>query len=238
MGELGQVQIRSSPALQIPQEAPPPKRGAWMALFSVGLLLLGAGGTLVGVKLLGQQQPQPQQPVAAAALPTQPTPPAPTPTPMPPQAAPTPAPAPAPVVAAPEPAPTVVAKEEPPEPAPPSRKPGKPEKKKPAPAVTKKPEPKPVVVAEAPRPSELPPEPKRTVEIVKPAETGTIAFRIRPYATVLVDGKYLGDTPVAPITVPVGTVTVTLINKDLGKDLKVPFEVKAGQNTFKYNLEE
>lgn len=75
-------------------------------------------------------------------------------------------------------------------------------------------------------------------EIVKAPETGTIAFRIRPYATVLVDGQSLGDTPVDPITVPIGTVIVTLINKDLNKELKVPFEVKAGQNTFKYNLEE
>jgi serine/threonine-protein kinase len=253
MPDLGAVQIRSSPALSIPQEAPPPKRGAWIAVLAIGVLFLGIGGTLVGVKLMSQRGPAlvsdatPPQPAPVQPAPVQPSPP-PEPKPTVVAEAPKP-PEPAPV---PAPAPVAEAKKEEPEPAAPptapNKKGGKREKEQhaaKASAVSKKetrpeprPEPKPVVVAEAPKPPEPAPEPAKKVEIVKTAEMGTIAFRIRPYATVLVDGKYLGDTPVSPITVPVGNVTVTLINKDLGKELKVPFEVKAGQNTFKYNLEE
>jgi serine/threonine-protein kinase len=248
MPDLGQVQIRSSPALSIPQEAPPPKRGAWIAVLAIGVLFLGIGGTLVGVKLMSQRPGE----VLTDATPPQPAPKAPEPVAV----APAPEPKPAVVAEAPKapepepaPAPVVEAKKEEPEAAAPPTAPNKKGGKK-EPHVAKasapskketrpepKPEPKPVVVAEAPKQPEPAPEPKK-VEIVKTAEMGTIAFRIRPYATVLVDGKYLGDTPVSPITVPVGNVTVTLINKDLGKELKVPFEVKAGQNTFKYNLEE
>ena len=65
-----------------------------------------------------------------------------------------------------------------------------------------------------------------------------VEFRIRPYATVVVDGRYLGDTPFKPVSLPLGTVQVTLVNKDLNKELRMPFEVKAGSNVFKFNLED
>jgi serine/threonine-protein kinase len=69
------------------------------------------------------------------------------------------------------------------------------------------------------------------------AQKALLEFRIRPYATVVLDGKQLGQTPLAPIEVAVGSHTVQLINKDLGKDVTRPVEVKAGQpNQFKYNL--
>jgi eukaryotic-like serine/threonine-protein kinase len=231
VNEMGPVMATATPTA-------PPKRGAWVVVLAIGLLFLGAGGALVGVKVFGQQpQPQPE----ARTEPVQPV----------PVAVAQPAPPPAPKPAAepphtPEPAPAAVAAKEEPEPpalTPPAgghrvpqkvaRNKGPPKKLAPEPA-------RPAVVAEAPKPAEPAPAPapQPKVEITRAPETGTIAFRIRPYATVLVDGKYLGDTPVAPITVPVGMVNVTLINKDLGKELKVPFEVKAGQNTFKYNLEE
>ncbi|HZH78180.1 MAG TPA: serine/threonine-protein kinase [Archangium sp.] len=64
-----------------------------------------------------------------------------------------------------------------------------------------------------------------------------LEFRIRPYATVLLDGKTLGQTPLPPAEVEVGSHTVQLVNKDLGKEITRTIDVKAGQaNVFKYNL--
>jgi serine/threonine-protein kinase len=214
-----------------PQRAPPPQpKRAWVWMLAVGILFLGAGGILVGVKVLGSAPPEPvavanpiRTPAPTPTLP--PAPPPPAPVAVAPEPEPEPAPAPAPVVAE-------TVKEEPAPPTPSRRLKNahvKPLAKKPA------------VVAEAPKQAVPAPSPKPIDVVVKPTtatEMGTVAFRIRPFATIVVDGRYIGETPVPPITVPVGTITITLINKDLGKDLKVPFEVKPGQNTFKYNLEE
>ncbi len=53
----------------------------------------------------------------------------------------------------------------------------------------------------------------------------------------MLDGKQLGQTPLPSVEVEVGSHTVQLINKDLGKDITRTFEVKAGQpNVFKHNL--
>ncbi|TSC33149.1 protein kinase [Corallococcus sp. Z5C101001] len=66
---------------------------------------------------------------------------------------------------------------------------------------------------------------------------GRVEFRIRPYASIYLDGKPMGQTPFAAIEVPEGTHWVRVVNKDLGKDLSQRFEVKAGQdNIFKLNL--
>jgi serine/threonine-protein kinase len=68
-------------------------------------------------------------------------------------------------------------------------------------------------------------------------ETAMLEFRIRPYATVVLDGKQLGQTPLAPAEVEVGTHRVLLINHDLGEKVFRTVEVKAGQrNVFKHNL--
>ena len=67
---------------------------------------------------------------------------------------------------------------------------------------------------------------------------GTLEFRIRPYAVVSLDGKVLGQTPLAAVDVPVGKHTLRLVNKELGKDVTKSIEVKAGEpNVFKLNLE-
>jgi serine/threonine-protein kinase len=64
-------------------------------------------------------------------------------------------------------------------------------------------------------------------------------FRIRPYATVLLDGTALGQTPLKPVQVAAGSHTVRLINRDLAKDITRTVEVKPGQSLiFKYDLEE
>jgi len=71
----------------------------------------------------------------------------------------------------------------------------------------------------------------------KLGQKATLVFRIRPYATVLLDGTALGQTPLAPLQVTTGSHTVRLINRDLGKDLSRTIEVKAGQlNVVKHDF--
>ncbi|HEX5754042.1 MAG TPA: serine/threonine-protein kinase [Archangium sp.] len=67
--------------------------------------------------------------------------------------------------------------------------------------------------------------------------TGILEFRIRPYATIYLDGRQLGPTPVPPVEVEAGTHTVRLINREAGKDVVRTIDIRAGQSfTFKYNL--
>ncbi|MCY1018119.1 serine/threonine-protein kinase [Pyxidicoccus sp. MSG2] len=66
---------------------------------------------------------------------------------------------------------------------------------------------------------------------------GTLEFRIRPYATVYLDGKKVGETPFEAIDVREGLYVVTAVNPKLGKKVTRSIEVKAGEaNVFKLNL--
>jgi serine/threonine-protein kinase len=111
--------------------------------------------------------------------------------------------------------------------------------------------PPPPVVEQAALPTEPPPE--QPVEAQAPlaapapqsepaprpkvSQKAKLTFRIRPYATVLLDGTALGQTPLAPVQVSIGTHTVRLINRDLGKDITRTVEVKAGNsNIFKHDF--
>jgi serine/threonine-protein kinase len=78
------------------------------------------------------------------------------------------------------------------------------------------------------------PSPSPPVEVGK----GTIQFRIVPYATVILDGKELGQTPLPQaFEVPAGKHTVTLVNKELGKEVTRAFQVGANEERiFKLNL--
>ncbi|MCY1045257.1 protein kinase [Corallococcus sp. bb12-1] len=70
-----------------------------------------------------------------------------------------------------------------------------------------------------------------------PVARGRVEFRIRPYATVFLDGKSLGQTPFGAVETTVGSHQIRLVNGDLKKDVTRTFEVKAGQdNVFKLNL--
>ncbi|RYZ16732.1 MAG: PEGA domain-containing protein, partial [Myxococcaceae bacterium] len=70
-----------------------------------------------------------------------------------------------------------------------------------------------------------------------PLAKGRVEFRIRPYATVFLDGKSLGQTPFGAVETTVGSHRVRIVNGDLKKDVTRTFEVKAGQdNVFKLNL--
>jgi len=51
---------------------------------------------------------------------------------------------------------------------------------------------------------------------------------VNPWAEVFHDGRSLGITPMAPVTVPAGRQTFTLKNADLGKTRKVTVHVPSG----------
>ncbi|WP_224368679.1 serine/threonine protein kinase [Hyalangium versicolor] len=68
---------------------------------------------------------------------------------------------------------------------------------------------------------------------------GTVVFRVRPYATVILSGRNLGQTPFDPVETPAGKYTVQFINDDLKKKVTQAFELKAGETkVIKINLEE
>jgi eukaryotic-like serine/threonine-protein kinase len=66
---------------------------------------------------------------------------------------------------------------------------------------------------------------------------GQVAFRVRPYATVFVDGKELGETPLEPVELYEGVHKVLLVNRELGREVSAELRVTAGgAQEFKYNL--
>ncbi len=69
------------------------------------------------------------------------------------------------------------------------------------------------------------------------AAMGKIDFQVRPYATVFLDGKLLGQTPFPPVQVDEGKHSVRLVNADLKKEVTVDYVVKSGEdNIFRYTL--
>jgi serine/threonine-protein kinase len=65
----------------------------------------------------------------------------------------------------------------------------------------------------------------------KSAGAGTLAFRIRPWAEIFVDGKSLGVSPLAPVDLPAGRHHVLLRNTDLGKERSLTANVTRGETT-------
>ncbi|XHF09802.1 protein kinase [Archangium gephyra] len=105
------------------------------------------------------------------------------------------------------------------------------------PAAVAQPE-QPVEASEPASPEPTPPEPAEAQTVRRKVAKARVDFRIRPYATVFLDGKAIGQTPFPAVQVPVGTHTVRLINRDLGKDITRTIEVKAGQsNIIKQDLQ-
>jgi len=60
---------------------------------------------------------------------------------------------------------------------------------------------------------------------------GAVEFRVRPYATIFLDGNRLGETPLTPIEAPAGLYTVKVVNAELGKTVTRSIQVSAGQTT-------
>ncbi|MDP3234448.1 MAG: protein kinase [Myxococcales bacterium] len=95
------------------------------------------------------------------------------------------------------------------------------------------------------KPPKTRPKPKPDkVELSPPppppaASDELVDFRVRPFGTVTVDGRALGDTPFPPVKLSPGVHRVQVVNRDLNKTVTRTFEVKAGgQNVFRLNLEE
>ena len=70
------------------------------------------------------------------------------------------------------------------------------------------------------------------------AKNGRLELRIRPYATVFLDDRKLGDTPLPAISVPVGKHKLRLVNPAFGKDVELNIVIKPGENVVKHNLKE
>jgi eukaryotic-like serine/threonine-protein kinase len=68
--------------------------------------------------------------------------------------------------------------------------------------------------------------------------TGRLELRIRPYATVSIDGREIGDTPLPAQTLSVGRHRVRLLNPRLDKDVVLEVLIKPGENLLKHNLKE
>ncbi|MDP2275918.1 MAG: serine/threonine-protein kinase [Archangium sp.] len=78
------------------------------------------------------------------------------------------------------------------------------------------------------------------VAVARPvaAKTGKLELRIRPYATIYLDDRLLGDTPLPAISVPVGKHKLRLVNPAFGKDVELNIVIKPGENVVKHNLKD
>lgn len=94
---------------------------------------------------------------------------------------------------------------------------------KPEPAPAPMPSPRPDPVVEAAPALQAPPEPA-------PAPTGELRINVLPYATVRIDGKRYGRTPVAA-TLRAGTHRVALENPQTGKTVRGTVVVSASRTT-------
>jgi serine/threonine-protein kinase len=65
----------------------------------------------------------------------------------------------------------------------------------------------------------------------KSVAKGLLEFRVRPYATVFLSGKELGDTPMEPVELPAGNYTVKLVNKSIPKTVTQSVRVVNGETT-------
>jgi hypothetical protein len=61
------------------------------------------------------------------------------------------------------------------------------------------------------------------------AAAGTLQINSRPWARVLVDGKFVGHTPQRSLKLAAGWHRVRLINEPLGMSKSLDIEIRAGQ---------
>ncbi|WP_395857789.1 protein kinase [Cystobacter fuscus] len=236
----------ASKAVEARRETVPDKsRGAgrWVLGGCVAALLLGGGGVLL---LKKNSAPKRQEPPAVATRPE--VPPAKDTTP-PRQAEPPAASAPAVAAAPPAATPETPAEQHPTPTQPETSEPqvaARPEEEakrvSPEPEAPKA-EPTPVTpepVAEKAVPAPAKPaaqDPKRAAPRAKPIARGTLEFRIRPYAVVYVDGKKVGETPLAPLDLPAGRHSVRLVNEESGEKKFDNVEIEPNKSfTLKHNF--
>jgi serine/threonine protein kinase len=71
-----------------------------------------------------------------------------------------------------------------------------------------------------------------------PVQQGTLELHIRPSASVILDGKHLGSTPLGPITLYEGSHGLRLENEALGKHLITTVTIAPGEATvFQFDFE-
>ena len=70
------------------------------------------------------------------------------------------------------------------------------------------------------------------------AKNGRLELRIRPYATVFLDDRKLGDTPLPAISVSVGRHKLRLVNPAFGKNVELNIVIHPGENVVKHNMKE
>jgi serine/threonine protein kinase len=79
---------------------------------------------------------------------------------------------------------------------------------------------------------------KEQIFLLKPGDNGvkritvgigTLEFRLPPSTTVILDGRNLGRTPLAPLSLYEGMYALRLENSELDKSLSVPVEIEAGK---------
>jgi serine/threonine protein kinase len=99
--------------------------------------------------------------------------------------------------------------------------------------------PPPPVPEQPQKPGGKRPRPSGSKSTTATVSKGTVVFRVRPYATVILSGRNLGQTPFDPVETPAGRYTVQFINNDLNKKITQAFELKPGETKIiKINLEE
>ncbi|OJH36086.1 serine/threonine-protein kinase [Cystobacter ferrugineus] len=191
----------ASKAMGARQETAPDKsRGAgrWVLGTCVAALLLGGGGVLLWKT---NSPPVPRNPPAVATRPE--VPPAPASTPPRQSAPPAADPALSPE-AENKPAPAVAATP--------------PDGNQEASAEQHPTAPEPIAERDVPPPARPAAQvSKRATPRAKSTAKGTLELRIRPYATVYVDGKKVGETPLPPLELPVGRHIVRLVNEEAGE---------------------
>ncbi len=97
-----------------------------------------------------------------------------------------------------------------------------------------------IAVVVDPEPDAGPEQGAAAVEPTRPiaARTGKLELRIRPYATIYLDDRLLGDTPLPSISVPIGKHRLRLVNPAFGKDVELNIVIKPGENVVKHNLKD
>ncbi|MCC6336543.1 MAG: protein kinase [Myxococcales bacterium] len=113
--------------------------------------------------------------------------------------------------------------------------------KPPAPPPTPAPPPAAAVTPPPPPPPVVPPKPVERRNRPPAAPKGPLAqveFRVRPFGTIYLDGKLLGDTPMEPVSVTVGKHALRIVNKELGREEKRTIDVPAKGLTVRHSFGE
>lgn len=103
----------------------------------------------------------------------------------------------------------------------------------------------PVVVAPTPTVEIVPdagPAPVAEPQVTPPVhvvKSGRLELRIRPFATVFIDGRRIGETPLPPVSMSAGKHRLRLVNEALNKRVEQDVVIRPGDTTvYKLNLKD